>query len=67
VDLWEQGIGDALPVIDAPFLPGDIGVVEAHGMQAGAVFSGERWGLRRTKGMFMASPDLVRVLKAWRP
>jgi hypothetical protein len=67
VNLWDQGIGTSLPLAVEPYLPGDIAVVEAHGMQAGAVFSGERWGLRRARGMFMASPDMVRVLKAWRP
>jgi hypothetical protein len=67
VQLWEQGIGDALPVVEAPYQPGDIGVVEAHGLQAGAVFSGEHWGLRRARGMRMAAPGEVRVLKAWRP
>lgn len=65
--LWEQGIGNALSVASAPFLPGDIAVVEAHGLQAGAVFTGERWGMRRARGMLMAAPEMVRVLKAWRP
>jgi hypothetical protein len=65
--LWDRGIGDALPDASAPYQPGDIGVVTAHGLEAGAIFTGERWAIRRQRGHLYAHPSLVAVVAAWRP
>lgn len=65
VPLWEDGIGAGLPLAEAPYLPGDIGVITAHGLEAGAIFTGERWAIRTGRGF--AALHGVTVLKAWRP
>lgn len=67
VPLWDRGIGDALPVVEAPFEPGDIGVIRAHGLEAGAIFTGERWALRSPRGFAAIRLGDEHVLKAWRP
>lgn len=67
VRLWLKGILRALPVAEVPYLPGDIAVVTAHGEEAGAIFTGERWAMRLPRGLLFVSPDSLTVLKAWRP
>lgn len=64
--LWEEAIGDHFPAV-TDFEAGDIAVLSVHGLEAGAVFTGERWALRRKRGLTFATlPDSC-VLKGWRP
>lgn len=63
--LWEGDIGDGLPATNDPDR-GDIGVVEAMGLQAGAIFTGDRWAIQGPRTLHFLSGDQVRVLKAWR-
>jgi len=66
LDLWDVGIGDALPVVN-DLEAGDIAVLKIHWADAGAIYTGERWALRRPRGLFVAAPEMVAVVKAWRP
>lgn len=67
LSLWEEGIGAALPVAQPPFAAGDIAVVSRAGLQAGAIFTGERWALQTERGFTaLPLPDRA-VVKAWRP
>lgn len=68
VEHWSEGIGDALPVVSAPYQAGDIAVVERMGFRAGAIFTGDRWAVRGDKGAlaFLRLHDAA-VLKTWRP
>lgn len=66
VALWDAGIGDGLRVVGDPDA-GDIAVVEAMGIEAGAIFTGERWVLRGPRGLHWLGQRQVRLLKAWRP
>lgn len=65
--LWEGAIGGCLPVAEAPYQAGDIGVLSTHGIEAGAIFTGERWAFRKPKGLAFATLPDDAVLKAWRP
>lgn len=65
LDLWRQGIGSGLPEAIAPYRAGDIGVIEAHGFQSGAIFTGTAWAIRIKRGHVFASR--IAVLQAWRP
>lgn len=64
--LWDQGIGDALPVIDEP-AAGDIAVIECMGIQAGAIFTGERWAVQGFRCVHFLASEQVAVIKTWRP
>lgn len=65
--LWEEGIGNALPLALAPYLAGDIAVIGRAGMQAGAIFTGERWAVQTERGFTaLPLPDTA-IVKAWRP
>lgn len=66
VELWNQGIGDSLPDT-TDLLPGDIAVITAHGFDAGAIFTGERWAIRAARGLHFIAADSVGVIRAWRP
>ena len=63
--LWDRDIGDGLPSTGSP-ARGDIGVVEALGFEAGAIFTGERWAIQGPRTIHFLAPDQVRLLKAWR-
>lgn len=63
--LWDRDIGSGLPTADQP-QRGDIAVVEAMGLQAGAIFTGERWAIQATRTLHFLAPDQVCVIKAWR-
>ncbi|WP_333571305.1 DUF6950 family protein [Sphingomonas sp.] len=65
--LWEHGIGDALPVADAPYQPGDIAVVARAGLEAGAIFDGAMWALRTPRGIVFVTLPASAIAKAWRP
>lgn len=67
VALWDRGIGDALPVVTEPYRPGDIAVLAALGLDAGGIWTGEAWAIRRERGLFFGAPELFVVRKAWRP
>ena len=67
VVLWKEGIGAALPIVEDPLQPGDIAVVAAHGLEAGAIWTGERWAMKAARGLHFIAADAVEVLKAWRP
>lgn len=66
VALWDLGIADALPVV-TDLMPGDIAVVTALGLEAGAIWTGEFWALRAARGIHFLAPHAVSVVKAWRP
>jgi uncharacterized protein DUF6950 len=67
LELWEQGIGSALPDAPPPYLAGDIAVIGRVGLQAGAIFTGERWAIQKEHGFTaLPLPDCA-ILKAWRP
>lgn len=67
VALWDRGIGDALPVVGEPYQAGDIGVVATVFGEAGGIWTGEQWALRRDRGLFFGVGDHLRVAKVWRP
>lgn len=64
---WELAIGDSFPTVTPPFRAGDIAVLNVRGVEAGAVFAGERWATRKSKGLCFFRLDDQRVVKAWRP
>lgn len=66
LSLWDEDIGDALPVV-ADLRAGDIAVVEMMGLQAGAICIGGKWAIKAQRGMHVLAANQVRVLKAWRP
>lgn len=67
VPLWREGIGDRLALADGSEEKGDIAVVSLDDLEAGAIFTGERWVLRLPHGLVFASPFQVNVVRAWRP
>jgi len=67
VRLWEQGIGDKLQWADEPWQAGDIAVVGLADLEAGAIFTGERWALKLPRGLAFASVDQVEAICGWRP
>jgi len=64
LSLWEQGIGNALPAIEQ-LEPGDIAVVALGPLEAGAIWTGERFAIRTGTGLHFSNAP--RLLKAWRP
>lgn len=64
--LWDHGIGDALPVVD-DLAPGDIAVLSALGLEAGGIWTGQRWAIRAPRGLHFVAADALAVVKAWRP
>lgn len=65
--LWEMGIPNRIPIAEAPFRAGDIAIIRRAGLEAGAIFDGERWALRTDRGVaFITLPDTA-IVKAWRP
>lgn len=66
VVLWDAGIGAAMRVVD-DVDAGDIAIIEAVGVQAGAIFTGGRWAVRSRRTRHFLAPSQVRVVKAWRP
>lgn len=66
-DLFVRGMAAAnIPEATGEFQPGDIGVVQLLGEQAGAVYTGKRWALVADRGMAFASIDRQYVVRAWR-
>lgn len=67
VVLWTRGIGDALPMAAEPYEPGDIAVLAALGTEAGGIWTGDHWAVKRERGLSFIDPALLVVRKAWRP
>lgn len=65
--LWEEGIGGSLPVAETPYEAGDIAVVTRAGLQAGAIFTGERWAIQTATGLTALPLGERAIVKAWRP
>lgn len=59
----EVGVPEAPP---GDFRAGDVGVVEILGEQAGALYTGKRWGLVATRGMAFASLETECLVRVWR-
>lgn len=45
--------------------PGDVGVIDVQGLQAGAVYVGPRWAFVATRGLGMANIEPEYVRAAW--
>lgn len=77
VVLWDAAIGATLPLTGevggvqprvSDLEAGDIAVIAALGMEAGAIWTGKRWALRAARGLhFIQDTAHVAILKAWRP
>lgn len=65
--LWERGIGDGLPVVTGGLVAGDIAVVCLAHLEAGAIWTGERWAMRAARGLHFVDASMLTVVKAWRP
>lgn len=66
-DLFVRGMAVAnIPEATGDFQPGDIGVVQLLGEQAGAVYTGKRWALVADRGMAFASIANEHIVRAWR-
>lgn len=66
-ELFADGMaGAGIPEVSGDFEPGDIGVVQLLGEQAGAVYTGKRWALVADRGMAFASVDRQYIVRAWR-
>lgn len=66
VPLWRTGIGRALPVV-RDLQPGDIAVVRAMKLEAGAIWTGEKWAIQGNRKLHFLSADSVNLVRAWRP
>ena len=64
--LWDAGIGDGLPQVDA-LEAGDIAVVSVGGIDAGAIWTGERFAIRGARVVHFLAPGALTVLRGWRP
>ncbi|WP_447724641.1 hypothetical protein [Sphingomonas koreensis] len=67
VVLWELGIRDDIPRVGPPYAAGDIGVVAFHGLEAGAIFTGDKWAVRTRTGISFARLPVTAIAGAWRP
>jgi len=66
-DLFSAVLDEAgLTRVVGDFEPGDIGVVQLLGEQAGAVYTGKRWALVADRGMAFASIASEHIVRAWR-
>lgn len=65
--LWARGIADRIPEVSAPFAPGDIGVISIYGLEAGGIYTGDKWAVRNERGIALSQlPDRA-IIVAWRP
>ncbi len=68
VPLFERGMAEAgVPDATAPWQPGDIAVISVLGREAGAVYTGQRWGFVGARGLAFAPLTERCVLRAWGP
>ena len=65
--LWREGIGDALPAAAEPYQAGDIAVISVHGLEAGAICTGDKWALRGPRGVTCLRLRPENIVQAWRP
>lgn len=65
--LWREGIAGAIPEVSGDLRTGDIGVIAAIWLEAGAIFDGDFWVLQGPKGIACLRLDRCSVLAAWRP
>lgn len=65
--LWAREIGDTVPLAAPPYRRGDVGVVSVRGMEAGAIFTGDKWAVRTERGISFARLDEGAVVRVWRP
>lgn len=56
---------DALGAPDEALHPGAIGVLTAHGHDAGGIWTGEKWAIRTVRGWAAASPQSVDIWGHW--
>ena len=52
-------------VVGSDFEPGDIGVMQMIGEQAGAVYTGRRWAFVVARGMGFTPVEPEHIVKAW--
>lgn len=65
--LYARGMAEAgVPEAEGDPQPGDIGIVQLLGEQAGAVYTGKRWALVADRGMAFASIDRGCIVRFWR-
>lgn len=67
LNLWELGIGNALPAVVDDLRRGDIAVVYVAGTERGAIWTGEHWALRGERAVHWLPEGSAALLKAWRP
>lgn len=67
LSLWDLGIGKALLPATSPYVRGDIAVIGRAGLQAGAIFTGERWAIQTATGFAALPLADSAIMKAWRP
>jgi len=66
--LWDEGIGGAVPRAPSDALQaGDIAVLALGPLETGAIWTGERWAIRRVKGLHFAAAGQLATVAAWRP
>lgn len=65
--LWDRDIGEGLPIAEVPFQAGDIGVIHEMGLEAGAIFTGDKWAVKTPRGLHFARLPDRSIAKAWRP
>ncbi|WP_422057702.1 DUF6950 family protein [Sphingomonas sp.] len=65
--LWARGIADGLDEATAPFMPGDIGVISLYGFEGGGIYTGDKWALRRPRGVVCSQIPDSAIIAAWRP
>jgi hypothetical protein len=64
--LWDRCFSGALPVV-TNLEPGDVAVLSALGLEAGGIWTGQRWAVKAPRGLHFLDPAVLLVVKAWRP
>lgn len=72
VSLWEGRLAGRLPELlpGVPFIPGDVGIIEASNamkmpVEVGAIYTGKRWAFVPVQGGVAAMH--AEPIRAWRP
>lgn len=66
--LWREGIANRAPEVPINALkPGDIAILALGPLETGAIWTGERWAIKRPKGLHFAGVGQLDVVAAWRP
>lgn len=53
------------PVREGAPQPGDVGVIQIAGLEAGAIFTGERWAFVGDRGIAMSKVNASHIAKVW--